>query len=223
MAHLRILSCNLYNGNAEPTALADVLRSTAPDVVAAQELGPNAADVLAHALPYGRLDPALNSTGFGIALRYPADVIPFDMPQRPGLAATLSPVSWPSINYALEIVNVHMANPIERPLGVTRRVRRAQVAAIVGHVARSDQRLVVVGDFNATPIWPAYRRLIRVLRDGVHDTGTTHRTWGPRWWWPRMLRIDHALVRGGVRVTAAQIVGIRGSDHSGLLVDLEVG
>jgi endonuclease/exonuclease/phosphatase family metal-dependent hydrolase len=222
VTHIRLLSCNLYNGRADPTALADVLSSTAPDVVAAQELAPNAAGVLHNALPYGRLEPSINYRGTGIALRYPAEVTPFDLPHRDGLIATLDPAAWPALGSALQIVNLHLANPIDRPLAATRRTRRDQVAAVVRHVARTSSPLTIVGDFNATPAWPAYRRLIRVLRDGVHDTGSTHRTWGPTWWSPRLLRIDHALVRGGVRVTNARTVRIRGADHSGLLVDLEV-
>ena len=218
-----MLTCNLYNGTADPRALAAVLASTTPDVVVAQELAPNAADVLAAALPYGRLDPALNSTGIGIALRYPGAVEPFAMRQRDGLSTILDPAQWPTLHSALEVVTVHLANPIDRPLGQTRRLRRSQVASIVGHVARMTQPLVVAGDLNATPAWPVYRRLTRVMRDGVHDTGTVKRTWGPRWWWPRLLRIDHVLVRGGVRVVRAETISIRGSDHSGLLVDLDVG
>lgn len=222
MADLRVLSCNLYNGNADPARLAAVLASAKPDVVAAQELAPNVAGVLTGALPHGRLQPALDSSGIGIALRHPASVETFPMAHRPGLSAVLDPDEWPTLPRALELVTVHLANPIDRPLGSTRRTRRSQVASIVDHVARMAHPLVVVGDLNATPAWPVYRRLTRVMRDGVHDTGTVARTWGPRWWFPRLLRIDHVLVRGGVRVVSATTVSIRGSDHSGVLVDLEV-
>jgi endonuclease/exonuclease/phosphatase (EEP) superfamily protein YafD len=219
---VRLLTCNLFNGRADPEALASVLASTAPDVVAVQELAPNAAEVLTRFLPYGRLEPALNSTGIGIALRYPGTVDRFAMEQRSGLSTILNPIEWPKLHSGLEVVTVHLANPLDRPLGQTRRLRRSQVAAVVNHVARMTQPLVVAGDLNATPAWPVYRRLTRVMRDGVHDTGTVKRTWGPRWWWPRLLRIDHVLVRGGVRVVRAETISIRGSDHSGLLADLDV-
>jgi len=222
VSHIRLLSCNLYNGRADPAALAEVLSSTAPDVVATQELAPNAAAVLRDALPYGRLEPSINYRGMGISLRYPADVAPFALPHRDGLIATLDPSAWPALDSALDIVSLHLANPIDRPFGATRRIRRDQVAAVVRHVARTSSPIAIVGDLNATPAWPVYRRLIRVLRDGVHDTGSTHRTWGPTWWFPRVLRIDHALVRGGVSVTNATTVRLRGADHSGLLVDLDV-
>ena len=222
MAHIRILTCNLYNGKADPSALRAVLRATDPDIVLAQELGPNAAEVIAGALPHGQLHPSLNYRGNGIALRRPGVVEPFDLPHRNGLMTTLDPSSWPSLGRAFQLVSLHLINPIERPFGATRRIRRDQVAAIVRHVARSTSPIAIVGDLNASPAWPAYRQLIRVLRDGVHDTGTTHRTWGPTWWAPRLLRIDHALVRGGVSVAAADTVRIRGTDHSGLVLDIQV-
>ena len=222
MPHVRIMTCNLYNGGADPAALRDVIAQYAPDVVAAQELAPNAAAVLAEALPHGFLDPSLNYRGNGIALRHPAPVEPFEMPHRDGLVTMLDPSVWPGLGRSLQLINVHLTNPIDRPLGATRRSRRAQVAAIVNHVARTTSPLAIVGDLNASPIWPAYRRLIRVLRDGVRDTGSTQRTWGPTWWSPRLLRIDHALVRGGVRVVNAETVRIRRSDHSGLIIDVAV-
>ncbi len=222
MTDLRVLTCNLYNGNADPQALADVLASTTPDVVAAQELAPNAATVLGDALPHGRLEPALDSTGTGLALRYPGSVESFPMAQRDGMTTVLDPGAWPSLHSPLEIVTVHLANPLDRPLRQTRRIRRSQVASIVGHVARMTQPLIVLGDLNATPVWPVYRQLTRVMRDGVHDTGAVQRTWGPRWWWPRLLRIDHVLVRGGVRVLRAETISLRGADHSALLVDVAV-
>ncbi len=222
MTDLRLLTCNLYNWNAKPDALAAVLETTTPDVVVAQELAPNAANVLTSALPYGHLEPAWDSTGVGIALRYPGEVRPFPMQLRDGLSTVLDPAHWPALRGALEVVTVHLANPIDRPFRSSWKLRRSQVASIVGHVARMTDPLVVAGDLNATPVWPVYRRLTRVMRDGVHDTGTVRRTWGPRWWWPRLLRIDHVLVRGGVRVLSAETVSIRGSDHSGLLVDMEL-
>jgi endonuclease/exonuclease/phosphatase family metal-dependent hydrolase len=210
------------NGRADPSALRAVLAEIAPDVVAAQELGPDAAEVIAGELRFGRLEPSLSFDGVGIAARYPTEVDVFDLPFRNGLTGHLGGDEWPGAVAPMDLVNVHLRNPLDRPVLSSRRIRRLQVAAIVRHVASAASPLAVVGDLNATPMWPAYRQLIRVLRDGVRDTGATHRTWGPTWWAPRILRIDHVLVHGGVRVTAARRAKIRGTDHSGLTVDVEV-
>ena len=220
MAHVRILSCNLFNGKADPAALAAVLAEHRPDVVAAQELSPNAAEVLGEVYPYGLLSPDDQHRGKGISLRHPGTVAEVPMPFRPGMCAELDPSAWPGLGRALRIVNVHLANPLDRPWAETRSVRRDQASSVVQLVGRTNRPLIVVGDFNATPAWPTYRRLIRVLRDGVHDTGSTRRTWGPVAAGPRLLRIDHAFVHGGARVDDSFTVRIKGSDHSGLIVDV---
>jgi endonuclease/exonuclease/phosphatase family metal-dependent hydrolase len=75
---------------------------------------------------------------------------------------------------------------------------------------------------NATPVWPAYRRLTSMLTDGIAEAGASRRTWGPFWWSPRMLRIDHVLVSSGVRVLDAHVRTVRGSDHSAVVVDIAV-
>ena len=60
---LRVLSANLYNGRADPASLARLLDEMRPDVVAAQELAPNAAEVRADLLPHALDTPALDHTG----------------------------------------------------------------------------------------------------------------------------------------------------------------
>jgi endonuclease/exonuclease/phosphatase (EEP) superfamily protein YafD len=84
----------------------------------------------------------------------------------------------------------------------------------------------VLGDFNASPAWPVYRKVAKRLE----DLAVTHarirsarpaRTWA-RWvGGPRLFRIDHCFGHG-VAVDAFSVVEIRGSDHSALVVDLSV-
>ena len=81
-----------------------------------------------------------------------------------------------------------------------------------------------MGDLNATPLWPVYRRLTRRLQDGAWDRRARQRRAaradvGPWPGAPRLLRIDHVLVRG-VTVSAVRVVDLPGSDHSALVVDL---
>ena len=54
---LRILTQNLYNGRADPEGLRRALNRYEPDVVAVQELSPNAASVLQSWGDDGLLDP----------------------------------------------------------------------------------------------------------------------------------------------------------------------
>jgi endonuclease/exonuclease/phosphatase (EEP) superfamily protein YafD len=84
----------------------------------------------------------------------------------------------------------------------------------------------VVGDFNATPIWPVYRALASRLEDAAKLRAEAARrrparTWAPWKRPPRLLRIDHAFLRG-LAVDRFEVVDVAGSDHGGILTDLRI-
>jgi endonuclease/exonuclease/phosphatase family metal-dependent hydrolase len=194
------------------------------DVVAVQELVAAQADALAAVLPFGRLDPARDYTGMGIARRSPGVVARLPLARRD---AYLTEVELASARggTTVEIVNVHIIAPHAGPPWRALAARRAQLRGLEAHVGGSPERCrVLVGDFNATPLWPVYRRLTRRLQDGAWEAvrgngGRPARTWGPWPGAPRLLRIDHVLVCG-VTVHAVRVVDLPGSDHSALVVDL---
>lgn len=220
MPGLRIFTINLFNGLARPEALADALRTTAPDVVAAQELGPDAAAVLDAAFPHGLLIPALDHSGRGLVGRHPLEVEEIDLGGRPALAARLNHEAW-ALSTPAEVLSVHLMNPVGRPVAITNRLRRQQLQRLAQYVAANPMPRALVGDMNASPAWPAYRQLAQLGTDAARVTGSARRTWAPRWWMPRLLRIDHAFVAGMIP-RRTQVVAIRGADHSGLLVDVDV-
>ena len=85
---------------------------------------------------------------------------------------------------------------------------------------------LLVGDFNATPYWPWYRRMVSQFTDAAvavaDKTGTPARpTWGP---WPgarKVLRIDHGFLRG-LAVEGFEVLDVVGSDHRALVMDLSL-
>ena len=85
---------------------------------------------------------------------------------------------------------------------------------------------MLVGDLNATPVWPVYRHLAARLTDAAVAASRRHgrptqRTWGPWPGSPRLFRIDHALVHG-VAVDDVRVLPLPGGDHCALVVDLAV-
>jgi endonuclease/exonuclease/phosphatase family metal-dependent hydrolase len=164
----------------------------------------------------------------GIVARHPAEFDRVPLAFRDARIARLEPAHWPALTGALEIVNVHIASPAWGTQAWSRFVcRRAQSRGLLEYLDRSpEQARAVLGDFNATPAWPLYR----VVAEQLEDLARTHarnrgakpaRTWA-RWvGGPPLLRIDHCF-GCGVRVDDFQVVAIRGSDHSGLVVDLSV-
>src|SRR5262249_5415771 len=205
-------------------AFADVVGAVEPDVVAVQELHPVQAEALARVLPFGKLEPGVNHRGMGIALRVPGSVRALRLPYR---SAFVTDVAVPDDGEAVEILNVHLSAPHIPPFGRRIRQRRGQLREIFAHLDATPRRWrVLVGDLNATPNWPAYRRLrarfddaaVQAARRMGREPG---RTWGPWSGSVRLFRIDHVLVRGLVAVES-RVLHLRGSDHSALMADLQL-
>jgi endonuclease/exonuclease/phosphatase family metal-dependent hydrolase len=224
---LRVLSANLQNGGADPDALAGLVESLRADVVCVQELAADQAAALCEVLPHGSLEPHHAHMGLGVALRHPAEVRRLPLSFRDGRVVRLEPGGWPGLAEAIEIVNVHIVAPTCGAHWRSPRRRGDQLRGLLAHVDASPaQRRVVVGDFNATPVWPVYRGVASRLQD-VHRTLARERGVRPRRTWPawpwlrgvRLLRIDHCFAHG-LRVEAVRVVPVPGSDHDGLAVDI---
>jgi endonuclease/exonuclease/phosphatase (EEP) superfamily protein YafD len=219
---LRLLTANLRAGGADPDAFADLVRASRAEVVAVQELGPAQAEALARVLSHGRLEPRGDSCGMGIALARPARLARIALGYRDAHAAELDPGLWPGLAAPLEVLNVHILNPLALS---RKRQRAAQLRGVLAHLDASPERTrVLLGDLNATPLWPVYRRLATRLDDlalchARRRGARPARTW-PRWLGGlRALRIDHCLARG-CEVSAVEVHEVPGSDHCALLVEL---
>jgi|GEM_PF-576167 len=221
---VRVFSGNLWWGRADPDGLIDLIRRNQIDVFAAQELGFKTAEAISSELPFGSLEPDNGFHGMGIALRHPARFSEIPLYYRSARRVVLEPGDWEGLSRPLDLVNVHIQAPHAiRPFPSVL-VRHRQMSGLERFFKEnpSDTRLVV-GDYNATPLWSVYRRMALLFSDGAiqsaqRDGRPLERTWGPTARGPRMLRIDHAMVRG-LQVENFQVIEIPGSDHSGLVFD----
>ena len=196
-------------------------------MVAVQELAHDQAEALSAAFPHGRLEPRDDHDGGGIALARPGEVSRLPLHRRHGFRVRLAPDHWPALEAPLEVVGVHVFAPHSAfGLGLLR--RRPQFRDLARHLATpAEGGRVVVGDFNSTPLWPLYRRMRGLMEDAAvvvarREGARPRRTWGPRPWAPRVLRIDHGFV-SGVAPEGFQVVRIPGSDHSAVVLDVAVG
>ncbi|MCZ6783546.1 MAG: endonuclease/exonuclease/phosphatase family protein [Proteobacteria bacterium] len=238
---LRVASANLCGGQADAGALRDWIEQHEIDVLATQELSRAQADAIRQILPHGDLDPTPDRRGMGLALRQPGEVYRVSLGYRHADVAQLDPDDWPELEAPLEVINVHLCAPhLYPPFGAMvrrrRQVRRleaylrnganGQLPAAIADAAGANgsPRRVLVGDFNATPLWPLYRRISSHLTDAAVAVAQQRGrplepTWGPWPGAPRMLRIDHGFV-GGVEVDAFEVHDLVGSDHSAIVMDL---
>ncbi len=227
--HLRLMTANLYNGRATPEAIARLVETLQVDVACFQELAPAQAEAIGAVLPHGKLDPRTDHEGAGIALRRPAEVERLPLPRRDARVTRLEPRHWPVLDAPLEVVGVHIQAPHGNPPPwITLPLRRGQMAGLVDYFESVPRpHRVVVGDFNATPLWPAYRRMRQHLCDGPAQLARSRGERPPRTWGPgfarglRLLRIDHVFT-SGVALADSAVHPIEGSDHAALVVDLEL-
>jgi endonuclease/exonuclease/phosphatase family metal-dependent hydrolase len=220
---VRLMTGNLLNGRADAGHLAEILDRCQPHIIASQELGPDAAEVIAARYHHHDLHPSLDHRGMGIATRFETEFGELSMPWRSGRWARLEIGSR-----GLLLATVHLINSIDFPWWVSVRRRTDQIDALTSWVDDTvgEDSLVVAGDLNASPRWPAYRHLAErwedlALQAAELSGARPAPTWGWRPGWPRLLRIDHVLGTG-VRGVAAWVEPVRGSDHAAVVVDLEL-
>lgn len=219
MSPLRIMSANLQNGRANPESFRGVLERWAPDVVVTQELDPDCAVLLAASHPHGILRPGIDYSGIGLAARQPVKVTTVPLVVRNGLAGLLAAPHWPVGGEEIEVIGVHLTNPLQRPWWRARAIRKREAAALLKRQVPSHR--LVVGDMNATPAWPLYRTLRGLGADAARAVQTPRRTWAPYSGLPPLLRIDHGFVQG-LDVAAVNRVKVKGSDHHALVVDVQL-
>jgi endonuclease/exonuclease/phosphatase (EEP) superfamily protein YafD len=214
---MRLVTANLFNDRADPGSVERLLDHVDPDVVCAQELGRSAAVILEGRFRSGEIDPRDDCNGKALVARTEIQVERIELPARPGLAAVLSDGGTGTL-----VMSIHLSNPVDGRRALDERRRQVD-----GVLARIDgvERVVVVGDLNATTWWASYRRLRSVLTDGVlewsrRSSARAVPTWGPLPGGPAVLRIDHVLTRG-IRVESVAVHRVVGSDHRALVVDLE--
>lgn len=221
-ASFRLMTANLLMHRSDQADFARVLDQIRPDVVVTQELVPSAAEVIAMRFPNHRLRPSFGFVGRGIATRFDGEFGEIDMPGRPGTSALLD-----VDGSVVRLAGVHLLNPILFPWWDTARARGRQLEGLYEWLEEdSSSPVVVAGDFNASPRWPAYKSTAGRLTDLVADLAERsgerpERTWSWRPGWPRMLRIDHVFGHR-TRATDVTVVPIIGTDHHAVIVDIEI-
>ena len=219
----RLMTVNLLHERGGVVAFEGLLDRHRPDVVVAQELAPGSAEVLAARYPSHMLLPATDYTGRGIATRFASRFGEIGMPRRPGMFAVLD-----LDGREVRLANIHLVNPISFPWWASVRARTHQLEAVFGWIDGGRGSVVAAGDLNASPVWPAYKRLAARLTDVVAAHADRRgvdpdRTWAWRPGWPRMLRIDHVFATPDIKATEVIVDQLQGSDHWALVADLEVG
>lgn len=214
---LRVLSVNLYFGEADAESVVQLVREQNVDVLSLQELTPEAvarldAAGLGEYLPNQLFEPMPGADGSGIAARQPLTGLTL---------AEGSTFQQPSASVALpggvqaEVVVVHPLPPVTRSATWRADLRTLPRADKAGPVR------ILAGDFNATLDHAEFRD---VLDRGYVDAAD-QRGEGLVATWPQErtappVTLDHVVVDTRVAVTGFEAFDVRGGDHRAVLACL---
>jgi endonuclease/exonuclease/phosphatase (EEP) superfamily protein YafD len=221
---LRITHTNLLYINRRVAAVPAVLAALDADVLTFCELTPThlrrlhaAADVAA-GYPHRVELAARKGSGTGLWSRFPIDAHSVESAGNHTVVADVDAPGGP-----VRVIVIHTQSPI---------VHHGEWVADLtdlGDLA-TDLPAVMTGDFNAAWWHPEMRRLMRtggwrdahqVRGHGLSCSWPTEK-WHPAFrWHPPFVRLDHALVNGGLHVLDSGNFHVPGSDHLGIVVTVQ--
>jgi endonuclease/exonuclease/phosphatase (EEP) superfamily protein YafD len=223
---LRVMSANLYYGQADAAALVRTA-SEGADVLAVQELTHEevarlSAAGLDEVFPHRALDARDLASGVGLWSRYPittsARIADFELPMISARIRVEGVATDPTI------LVVHMSGPWPQPIDdwvrdmdrMPETMRQTSTSAGRGCV-------LIAGDFNSTFDMRPFRRLLSGgYRDATEQSGAgLLRTYQANAKAPPYMGIDHVLTNR-CTATSADTVALPGSDHAGLVAAVDV-
>ena len=219
---LRVLTMNVYFGQADPEVLVDRVRQLRADVLFLQELTEGAVMRLKLAglddlMPYTQHELRGGSRGSGICSRFPLGEGP--RVPRTQMAQPTALLDLPGAE-PVELVCVHPVAPGLPQWGGP--VRWRQELALLP--APGDRPRVLAGDFNASLDHATFRD---VLRLGYHDAGqqagdALTPTWGPPGGRSGLFTLDHVLVDQSCAVRSYSVHPVPLSDHRAVFAEIQL-
>ena len=238
---LRVMSYNIHAGTGGITAIADVIRDAAPDIVALQEVDVHWSDRSGYAdlaaelaertgmeVRFGHIyDLAPDRPGaprrqYGLAVLSRHPIRAFDnhiIPRLSSIADEPEPLPRPGFleltidvdGRAVRVFDTHLDYRGDP------RVRRLQVAAMLDVIGAGAEPTILIGDLNAEPGAAELQPLLARLRDAWDPgagAGLTFPADTP------VKRIDYVLVSRHFDVHATRVPVSVASDHRPVVVDL---
>lgn len=216
-ANLRVLTHNIEASNPDPGGTAQALITHEADIIALQELTPDALTAARRVL--GQRYPHHVSRGT-VALwsRYPlagTDTVDIGMGWTRALRTQAQTPTGSVAVYVAHLASVRVGSE-----GFSSDQRDATIRGLADAIAGEDlPRVILMGDLNGT----AYDRSLGPLTFGL-ASAQAEAGWGFGFTWPSglpMARIDHILIRG-ITATDAKVLPATASDHRPILADLKL-
>jgi endonuclease/exonuclease/phosphatase (EEP) superfamily protein YafD len=220
VAELRVMASNVQFGRGA-RALVTAVERHRPDIVFVEECEYTCSATLKKAFqrpgggyPYRVSVEGAGSDGSVIISRFPltvADGVRGTM-GMPGAVADVR-------GHAVRLQLAHPMPPLPGQVGLWRH----ELGELRDYAAGDkDSSTILAGDFNASQDHAAFRRILDTgLRDSARLAGSPRTPSWPARTAPTLgAQIDHVLVSRDFSANAVTFLGIAGSDHRALLVDI---
>ena len=236
---LTVMTLNVLADNPKHGELAAAIAAEDPDVVALQELEPDAAadhvGELAGRYPHHALVPE-TKRGAGVLSKYPLRAAePLRLSeggnwnQHLVVEAPLGRLTLFNVHPAVPRLHAEGPGPFGLPIVYDTARRSAEVARLVELVDGADGPVIVTGDFNLSEYGRDYRLLQLRLGDAYRSAGGGFGHTFPRAGsfprnlpapWP-VVRLDYVWHSPDLQPLAADVGPSGGSDHRSVVVRLE--
>lgn len=227
---LRVMTCNVYKGKANPARIVELVRTERVQVLALQETTVDFVealerDGLGELLPHSSRASSDGVFGNGVWSSLPltgmaSDDIGSSASAMP--AGTVMPVAGEA---GVRIVSVHTCAPVPGYWSLWRGSVEEIGVVRDRALANPDTRYVLMGDFNASYDHAPFREMLGgVLRDAARETGGgLTPTWpADKAPLPALAAIDHVVLGPGVEARDVATASVDGTDHLALVATLEL-
>lgn len=213
---VRVLSLNVLSRNGQYAKVAQLIARERPDVIALVEVNRRWIAALAPSVEgYTRIE-APRDDSFGVALYVRGEVR--------GEVRELSnrtPNIFAEVRVGTSVFRIVVVHPVP-PMSGALHDTLVSYFAELGAAVRGDPRVVVAGDFNATPWSRTFATMMEA--SGLCDSraGFGVQTSFPADGWLLRIPIDHVLASCAIGIRDRRIGPDVGSDHMPVIVDLVI-
>lgn len=230
---LRVMTCNVYKGRADPERIVELVRSEGVQVLALQETTRDFVSELERTglgelLPYSSRASSDGVYGNGIWSALPisdaqSDAVGSSASAMPSGTVTLG-ADDSGAGARVCLVSVHTCAPVPGYWDLWKRSVEEIGSVRDRAAADTATRYVLMGDFNATYDHAPFREMLGgTLRDAAREVGRLTLTWpADRASVPALSGIDHVVMGPGVGAQDIEVAPVAGTDHKALLATLEV-
>jgi endonuclease/exonuclease/phosphatase (EEP) superfamily protein YafD len=222
---LRLLTINVLGGNRLTDLTQQALLDAQADVLVLLEWNGNNLDLHKFIQAGYELvidQPTRGVHGLALLSKIPGRAVYLDSPIESPCSLPLGTFTFFHREERYHLFAAHAPPPIPACGSTTAPYIEFIARQVSAGRLNSGERVLIAGDLNSFPLQAAMRDLRRRgLADSWSQWSPFAPTWRPLAWFPLLARIDYVLYPVEMRSLGAYRLAVEGSDHLGILQDLE--